>query len=170
MEKVKIVLDADVIIHFSAGGQLFLLSSILPQYDYVVLSHVYDEVKPPVRAELDRVMETFKKMNVVKFEPTGEMRKEYASLIKSYGKGESACMAYCRFTNNVVGSSNLTDIKTYCSTHGITYVSTVDFLYYAVKNKKMTAKEANNFIRELREKGHKLPDVEIETYTPSTTL
>ena len=43
-ERVKIVLDADVIIHFSKGGYLSLLPQIFPDYEYVVLDKVYNEL------------------------------------------------------------------------------------------------------------------------------
>ena len=45
MTKTKIILDADVIIHFYKGGCLTLLPKILPAYQYIVLSHVYQEIK-----------------------------------------------------------------------------------------------------------------------------
>ena len=41
---MKIVLDADVIIHFSKGGYLSLLPQIFPDYEYVVLDKVYNEL------------------------------------------------------------------------------------------------------------------------------
>ena len=36
MGKVKIVLDADVLIHFSKAERLSLLPEILPEYEYTV--------------------------------------------------------------------------------------------------------------------------------------
>ena len=45
MGKVKIVLDADVLIHFSKAERLSLLPEILPEYEYTVLNVVYGEVK-----------------------------------------------------------------------------------------------------------------------------
>lgn len=44
MEKVKIVLDADVLIHFSEAGCLNMLPAILPEYEHVVLDVVYKEI------------------------------------------------------------------------------------------------------------------------------
>ena len=38
MEKVKIILDADVLIHFSKAGKLSLLPTILPEYDHAILN------------------------------------------------------------------------------------------------------------------------------------
>lgn len=46
-------------------------------------------------------------MTVVPFSPSGEMLREYALLTEKFGSGESACMAYCKFNHDVVGSSNL---------------------------------------------------------------
>ena len=45
---IEIVLDADVIIHFAKGEMLSILPSIFPDYKYVVLDIVKNEVLPPV--------------------------------------------------------------------------------------------------------------------------
>jgi len=45
MTKTKIILDADVIIHFSKGGCLSLLPTIIHGYDHIVLDIVYNEIK-----------------------------------------------------------------------------------------------------------------------------
>ena len=112
MEKVKIVLDADVLIHFAKAGRLSMLPEILPEYDHVVLNVVYDEIKT-LQDQLDRQIHFLRNIALEQFDPKGEMLSEYASLRRSLGKGESACMAYCRYTHNVIGSSNLKDIKEY---------------------------------------------------------
>ena len=44
MAKVKIILDADVLLHFAKAGRLSLLPEILTEYEHVVLSTVYDEI------------------------------------------------------------------------------------------------------------------------------
>ena len=53
MNKTKIVLDADVIIHFSKGGLLHLLPKILPEFQFIVLDIVKDELPASISAELD---------------------------------------------------------------------------------------------------------------------
>ena len=53
-------------------------------------------------------------------------------------KGESACMAYCLFTHNVIGS--------------------------------LTPAEISAFITEVKQKGSKLPEVDIEKYVCETIL
>ena len=72
VERVKIVLDADVIIHFSKGGLLSLLPQIFPEYDYIVLDKVYDELTT-VRNQLDNQILYFKNIRKVVFAPTSEM-------------------------------------------------------------------------------------------------
>ena len=169
MEKVKIVLDADVLIHFSKAGRLSILPDILPEYEYVVLSTVYEEIKS-IQSQLDNQINFLKNIKKEQFSPTGSMRREYAILRSKYGKGESACMAYCRFTNNVIGSSNLKDIKDYCSEQNIVYLTSMDFLYYAYIRKVMTADECSDFIATVNEMNSKLPIIDITHYTPNVNI
>lgn len=170
MEKVKIVLDADVIIHFYKGGLLTFLPNILSEYEHIVLSHVRNEILYDIRSALDNQKLLLKNITYVDFVPQKEMAKEYAQLVKRFGKGESACMAYCKYTNNVVGSSNLKDIKDYCAQNNITYLTTCDFLYYAWRRQKMNIEEINNFISTVKDRGSKLPDFDVQTYQPNAML
>ena len=163
------MLDADVLIHFSKADKLSFLPEILPEYDHVVLSVVYDEVKS-IRNQLDNQIFHLRNIKVEEFLPTGEMRKEYAVLRSRFGKGESACMAYCRFTNNVIGSSNITDIKDYCLKQRIVFLTTVDFLYYAYVRNKMTDEECHEFIETVNSKDSRLPMVDITKYVPNTVI
>ena len=59
-KKTKIILDADVIIHFAKGGALHLLPSIFPNYDYAILQTVYDEILKPTRIQLDNQLRFLK--------------------------------------------------------------------------------------------------------------
>lgn len=169
MENVKIILDADVLIHFSKAGCLSILPSILPEYEYTILSTVYNEVKT-IQNQIDNQVILLRNITLIPFAPTGKMRLEYAKLLSKYGKGESACMAYCKFTNNVIGSSNLKDILEYCTSEGISFLTTLDFLYYAFSRGIMTKMECDEFIKGVNEKGSKVPVVDITTYTPHTQL
>lgn len=161
--KTQIVLDADVLIHFSKGGMLSLLPSIFPEYEYVILDIVREELID-IRTQIDQQIYYLKNITLLPFDPHGDMFREFAILKSRFGKGESACMAYCLFTKNVIGSSNLTDIREYCEEKQITYLTTLDFLWHAWNKKLITADEANTFINEVRKKGSKLPDVIIEEY------
>ena len=142
-----------------------MLPDILPEYEFTVLSTVYDEVRT-VRKQLDNQIYFLKNIRKEAFCPKGDMLREYAVLVSKYGRGESACMAYCRFTRNVIGSSNLRDIRDYCSEQNIVYLTTIDFLYYAYVRKLMTLSECKEFIETVRRKGSKLPDTDLERYVP----
>lgn len=173
--KTKIVLDADVIIHFVKSGQFNLLLNIFPEYQYLILDVVYDEVtvNKTTKTLIDNTLRVFSSRIVnVKFAPEGESIREYARLRSKLllGKGESACMVYCRDNYDVLGSSNLKDIKGYCSEHQIAYLTTIDFLYYAFVRGKMTRGEVDAFIKDVIAKGSNLPEIDIERYTPTSVI
>ena len=164
------MLDADVIIHFSKGGLLSLLPQIFPEYEYIILDKVYNELSS-VRTQLDNQIKYLGNIKKVEFTPTIEILREYASLKTRFGDGESACMAYCRYTANIIGSSNLRDIKNYCTEHKITFLTTLDFLYYAWLRNKLTDKECITFMRDLISKGSRLPMIQaITQYKPNVEL
>ena len=169
-KKTKIVLDADVIIHFSKGGCLSILPNIFNGYEYIVLSYVRDEIKGDIRNQLDNQIYFLRNIRLEEFNPSGDMMREYAKLNRLRGKGESACMAYCKYNNDVLGSSNLRDIADYCKENGITYLTTMDFLYYAIRNKAMSMEEAKQFIRDVLSKGSKLPDIDIEKFVSKVEI
>ncbi len=168
MEKTKIVLDADVLIHFSKGGLLALLPDIFSEYEYIVLKPVYDELGS-IKIEFDRLT-MLKPIRTIDFNPTGEEKKEYFNLLRNKGKGESASLAYCKFHHDVIGSSNLRDIKDYCKNNGITYLTTIDFLYYAIRKSLITIDTAEQFVSDVRAKGSKLPIVDFGTYLPTAMI
>jgi predicted nucleic acid-binding protein len=171
--KTKIVLDADVIIHFIKAGQLSLLPDIFPEYEYLILDVVYNEVtvNKASKIQIDRTIQFFsKRISNVKFDPQGASRMEYAKLLATLGRGESACMVYCRDHQDVLGSSNLRDIREYCLAHQITYLTTIDFLYYAFVRGKLSKSECDEFIQEVISKGSKLPRIDISTYLPTCQL
>ena len=171
--KTKIVLDADVIIHFSKADKLSFLLSIFPEYEYLLLDVVYEELTKHIKfkTQLDNTLHFFSnRISTVVFSPLGESRKDYAMLRATLGKGESACMVFCRDHHDVLGSSNLRDITDYCKRNGITYLTTIDFLYYAFLRKKMTEQECSDFINEVVAKGSKLPQVIISQHSPNAKL
>ena len=169
-DKTQIVLDADVVIHFSKGNSLSLLPQIFPDYEYVLLEAVHEELLSDIRTQIDNQIIYLKNIKLQPFAPRGEMLREYAMLKSRFGKGESACMAYCLFTHNVIGSSNLRDIRTYCQEKQITYLTTRDFLWNAWRKHLLTTDEVNTFISEVKAKGSILPEVDIEKYVCKTIL
>ncbi|MBQ9648901.1 MAG: hypothetical protein IJV25_00635 [Prevotella sp.] len=168
--KIQIVLDADVVIHFAKGGRLSQLPCIFPDYEYVLLETVHEELLSDVRTQVDNQIMLLKNITLHPFAPRGEMLREYAMLRSRFGKGESACLAYCLFTHNVIGSSNLRDIRAYCLENQITYLTTIDFLWHAWRKHLLTTNEVKTFISEVRSKGSILPEVNIEKYVCETVL
>jgi len=166
--KTKIVLDADVINHFIRGGKLDLLPKIFPNCQFVVLDVVKREIPDLLLSELMRQINLKKSFSEEVFGKTAAEKKEYARLTAStgpaLGKGESACMVYCRFNNDVVGSSNTRDVTNYCEEHGITFLTTNDFLYYAIKNNLMTVNEAHSFIQVVISNGSNPKVEDFNTY------
>ncbi|MBQ9356341.1 MAG: hypothetical protein IJT98_03520 [Prevotella sp.] len=164
-KKTKIVLDADVLLHFAKGERLSLLPDILKEYQFVVLDKVYDEVSS-IHNQLDNQILFLKNITKISFsDMPREVVREYARLATTFGRGESACMAYCHYYNDVVGSSNTKDIKDYCTENGITFLTTIDFLYLAYVRKLMTSDECKAFIETVRNKGsHGVPETDITTY------
>jgi predicted nucleic acid-binding protein len=170
MNKVLVVLDADVIIHFSKGDQLSLLPQIFQEYDYIVLDKVYQEIKGEIKNQLDNQINYLKNIQVLEYNPTGDEMKEFAMLSKNKGKGESACLSFCRFNHYVIGSSNLSDIQQYCKDFKITYLTTIDFLFFAIKKKLMTVNEAHEFIKNVTERDSKLPLINMVTYKSNVII
>lgn len=167
-DKIQIVLDADVIIHFAQGGYLHLLPKVISDCSFVVLSVVRNELRPDTKKLLDNHIYYLKNIRLIDYNPVGDERREFARLISisglCLGKGESACMAYARYHNHVVGSSNLRDIKDYCSEFGISYLTTLDFLYYAFRAGLMTKEDIEEFVQKVRNSGSILPEMDIDTY------
>lgn len=162
--KTKIVLDADVVIHFAKGGLLSLLPRIFPEYEFVLLETVHEELLSEIRIQVDNQILMLKTIKLLPFNPRGDMLREYAYLRSRFGKGESACLAYCLFNHDVIGSSNLRDIRDYCEEKQIVYLTTLDFLWYAWQKGLLSVDEANSFMCEVRAKGSKLPKVDIERH------
>ena len=92
-----------------------------------------------------------------------EILQEYYRLKSKFGKGESACMAYCRFNHDVIGSSNLKDILDYCIENGIVYLTTLDFIAEAYRKKILTEQECDYFLYMADSKG-KIPYKSIVAY------
>ena len=111
------------------------------------------------------ISNTSKLLSIKKATRSDKARKEYFLLQRTLGKGESACMVYCKDNRDVLGSSNLKDIQRYCSENRIIYLTTLDFLYYAYCRGKMTEQECLVFMRAVNNAGSKLPVVDITRYT-----
>lgn len=167
-ENKIIIIDADVVSHFIKAGEIYSLNSIF-EYEIRVLDKVYNELKNnhTWKNQIDNLIE----QRIIKIETfpedNSEIKKEYFHIKKVMfkGEGESACLAYVRYTNNIIASSNLKDIASYCKTHNITYLATMDFLCYALEKKIFSLERCNLFISKVLASRGKLPVQKMENHT-----
>lgn len=162
----KILLDADVIIHFFKGGHLSLLPNIFPNDFFICDIILEHEILPGALRDILQDLIDGGSITVVELErheKNMEILMEYAELTSAYfGKGESACMAYCKYSKDVIGSSNLKDIVSYCKKNNIEFITTLGFIKEAYVKGLLTEEECNNFVKTNLTKGSKLP---FKTFT-----
>jgi len=159
----KIILDADVIIHFCKGEAIGILPTIFTNRLYIPDVVYQESLSKEYKTQITNLF-TYQLVEGLEIQSDISVLKEYNQLKKRFGKGESACMAYCRFHKDVIGSSNLKDIKAYCEANCIVYLTTMDFLAEAYRTGKMDETSCDNFIVRVISKGSKLPTSTISEY------
>lgn len=154
----RILLDCDIIIHFTKAGQQLLLPKIFPDR-FAILDKVKAELDKRKKSivALDNFVE-WSKIEVIPFPKDKEIIKEYARLKTNMGDGEAACMAVAKHTKEYIASSNLKDIKEYCDYFGIVYLTTMDILLEAYHKGILDEIGCNTFIQEVKAKDSKLID------------
>lgn len=99
-QKIKILLDSDVIIHFVKGGQTLILPSIFPNNELCLLDKVFAELKVnPSKSKVIDNLINFGTIKQIEFPSSQkEVVSEYIKLKKEdVGEGESACLAISSF-------------------------------------------------------------------------
>lgn len=169
-KRTKIILDSDVVIHFIKGEQFPMIHQIFPEYQFAILDIVLNNElrkRELTRNYLDQYLHYFKdKIEVILWEPDYVVASEFAYLLKRFNMGESACMVYCKYNNDVIASSNLRDIAEYCNENKITWITTMDLVWEAFKTKLLSEKECDEFIQKVLKNGSKLPVSKISEYKP----
>src|SRR5687768_13208233 len=114
----RILVDADVLSHFMASGNILLFPKIFSNKK-VVLKIVADEIRrhPKFKQYINQLiyMNTIEEMTLPN---NAAILKEFAWLKRTKGAGESACMAVARYADDIIASNNWRDIKEYCELHG----------------------------------------------------
>lgn len=152
----KILLDADVVIHFIKAGKQLLLPKVFPGR-FVMLDKVHAELTTrnskalPVNNFLD-----WCKIPVIPIPNTPDILKEYGRLRKELGFGEAACLAVARYSKDYIASSNLKDIYDYCREHNIVYYTTMDLLLELYNQEMISEADADQFILDVKNKGSRL--------------
>ncbi|MEY5042471.1 MAG: hypothetical protein RLZZ414_2035 [Bacteroidota bacterium] len=170
VKKIKdkvIIIDADVISHFIKANEIYAINSIF-KYDILLLDKVYNELKNNLswQKQIDNLLAQ-KILKLIPFpENNPNIKVEYFKIKKQMlmGEGESACLAYVKFTQNIIASSNLKDIKQYCIANQITYLTTMDFLCHALQNNIFTLDRCNAFINNVLSNKSRLPVTKMQDY------
>lgn len=162
-----ILIDADVVSHFITGEQILTLPSIF-DLPIKILDKVYDELSNfnSKKRHVDNLV-NYRLIEVIPFpEENSEIKKEYHHIKKLMfkGDGEAACLAVVRYTNNIIASSNLKDIKSYCDMHKIEYLTTMDFLCEALNKGLLTEVQCDEFISKVLSARSKLPVKNMKSY------
>lgn len=157
---LSILIDADVISHFIVAGEITSLPNIFDN-KLLLLDKVYDELKrfPGRRKTVENLID-FRLLELMPF-PENDLtiKKEYFYIKNKLfkGDGESACMAVARYNKNILASSNLRDIKGYCSMHKIPYLTTMDFLCEALRKEIFDNDRCCSFVKKVIQANSKLP-------------
>jgi hypothetical protein len=171
MESSKriILIDADVVSHFITANEHERLHLIFPDNPLYLLDKVHAELQQwPVAAVRTQISFLLgKKIRLMNFPEDDEViKKEYAWIKNQLfkGDGESACLAVARYKKQVLASSNLKDIKNYCTMHRIDYLTTMDFLCEALRTGCLTEADCDHFISKVLAAKSKLPVTQMKDY------
>jgi predicted nucleic acid-binding protein len=149
---VKILIDADVLIHLFKADKISLLNQLYPKRVFM-LDVVLSELKEnrTIRTKIDSIF-MFSGIQEIQFPTTSNPKlfQEFLALKREIkGDGESACLVYCKHHSEIIASSNTKDIKPYCDQFGIAYLTTLDIFCVAVAKGLLTDSEVNQLIAKI---------------------
>jgi predicted nucleic acid-binding protein len=149
---VKILIDADVLIHLFKADKISLLNQLYPKRVFM-LDVVLTELKEnrTIRTKIDSIF-MFSGIQEIQFPTTSNPKlfQEFLALKKEIkGDGESACLVYCKHHSDIIASSNTKDIQPYCDKHSIAYLTTLDIFCIAVAKGLFTDSEVNQLIAKI---------------------
>ena len=94
-----------------------MIHTIFPEFQYVIIDTLLDEELrkyDSTKNYLDKYLNLFKgNIEVIEWNPNYEMTIELTLLTKKFGFGESVCMVFCKYNQDVIASSNIKDITEY---------------------------------------------------------
>jgi len=162
-----VLLDCDVFRHLHFLSYLSRVVNSLPG-SFIMLDIVEAELTvskkfiPIVKTYVDDSILIIKKLP---FKNKDILTEHFNFLSNNVGAGESACMSVARFNDNVIGSSNLTDIFNYCSIHKIPFLTTLDLLFIAVCRKELSISEFDQAIVDLIANDYRIPMVNFKSFS-----
>lgn len=173
MEKSNriILVDADLVSHFITAGEADNIHLIFPNNPIHILDKVHAELQKWKSASVGFVISDLlkkKRVRLIEFpENNEEIKKEYFHIkkVQFKGDGESACLAMARYNKMILASSNLKDIKSYCALHKMDYLTTMDFLCYALSTGIFDEPRCDVFLQKVIAAGGKLPVKTMKEYS-----
>jgi len=163
------VFDTDIISQLYLGEKLGEIPILFPKNKKIVLDVVVQELRKHsnLKIVIDNLIHTWRYIEEVPFPINFEIQKEYAHLTSPLidrGKGESACMAYCKYNKYTLASSNLKDVGQYCRMHNIKNIAIMDLIEYAYEIGIWDESNCNEFISKLISKGERIPCQSLGEY------
>lgn len=162
----SILIDCDVFRHLHHLKLLETVVNSLPS-NFIMLDIVEAELTrsprfiPIVKDYVDKSVIVIQKISI---KDTDIITEHFNLISNDVGPGESACMSVARFNDNVIGSSNLSDIFEYCNQHKISYLTTLDLLCIATLRNKITEEQFNSAVSNLIANNFKLPNTNLKSY------
>lgn len=150
--KVLILLDSDVVIHLFKADKISLLNELFPGRIRMLDVVLAELLKNRTVRDIVQNLFTYKHVEEIKFPTISNpaLLTEFIALKSTInGSGERACLVYCKYYQNIIASSNTTDIVPFCTANGIAYMTTLDILSIAVNRCLLTESEANDLIKKI---------------------
>ncbi len=169
-----ILADADVISHFITADEASSVHLIFPDNPIHILDKVHAELQNWKNKKVGFIVSELlskRHIRLIDFpDDNEEIKKEYFWIKKMQfkGDGESACLAVARYYKNILASSNLKDIKNYCTMHKIDYLTTMDFLCHALNTGVFDEARCDAFLQKVITAGGKLPVKKMKDYSCRT--
>lgn len=161
-----IILDSDFLSSFAWVNRLDILEGLYSK-QMIVLEEVLEELRrvPHLASKVELSIEKghIRSETMVADSPEA---LQLATFLESgrYGTGEASCMAYLTQHDGILGSNNLSDIKTFCIQNKKQLLTTADVLRQAHKTGLITLAEANETWVGMVSKKRKLPASSFTEY------
>ncbi|WP_422106804.1 hypothetical protein [Winogradskyella sp.] len=161
-----ILIDCDVFRHLHYLGYLSQVSASLSS-NFIMLDVV--EAELTISERFVSVVSKYVEEGVIfkqnmSIKDINIVTEHFNFLSNNVGAGESACMSVARFNDNVIGSSNLSDISRYCFQHQISFLTTLDLLFIAVEGGKLNIGQFNEGVQNLIAGNYRIPNYCYDDY------
>jgi len=161
-----VILDADFFSSFAWINRMDILENLYSKR-MIVLEEVLEELRrvPHLASRVELSIRNGHIRSEAMFADSPEAL-QLAKLLETgrYGSGEASCMAFLTQHDGVLGSNNLSDVKTFCIQNKKHLLTTADVMYQAYKAGYMSLDEADKIWAGMLSKKRKLPASSFSEY------